>query len=81
MLGKQSGRESQLHQGVHMALAEADRKDGLIMFLVFDFLPWLSSNCYGCTLLSRASGNVGAMAGLRRNDDRCHRYIPDCVNF
>lgn len=64
-----------------MALGVADRKDGLIMFVAFDFLPWLTKKCYECTVLFRASGNMGAMARLKRNDDKYHRYIPACVNF
>lgn len=51
------------------------------MFVVFDFLPWLSNKCGEFTVLFRASGNVGAMAGLKRNDDRYHRSVPACVNF
>lgn len=80
MSGKQA-RESRLHQLVNMALGEAYRKDRLIMFVVLDFLPWLFNKCDEYTLLFRASGNVGAIAELERNDDRYRRYVPACTNF
>lgn len=40
MSGKQA-REPWLHQFVNMALGKTYRKDKLILFVVFDFLPWL----------------------------------------
>lgn len=39
------------------------------MFVVLDFLPWLFNKSDECTLSFRASGNVGAIAELERNDD------------